>query len=111
MGSGDGLVGPTFGCIIGKQFELLMKGDRFFCTHKSSGTLDEKGLPTNTKRSIRNRSLGDVICDNTDASETARNVMKISSNNYVIACSARGGLDFDAIISELSGTPVIGMFY
>ena len=62
-------------------------------------------------RSIRNRSLGDIICDNTDASETARNVMKISSNNDVLACSARGGLDFDAIVAELSETPVLGMFY
>ena len=101
-GSGDGLVGPTFGCIIGKQFEFLMKGDRFFFTHKSAGTLNEKGLPLNTKISIRNRTLGHIICDNTDTSGTAKNVMRVTSNNEAIPCSTRVGLDFDAIVQELT---------
>ena len=101
-GSGDGLVGPTFGCIIGKQFEFLMNGDRFFFTHKSAGTLNEKGLPLNTKISIRNRTLGHIICDNTDTSGTAKNVMRVTSNNEAIPCSTRVGLDFDAIVQELT---------
>ena len=87
---------------------MLMSGDRFFFTHKTSGSQDEKGFPLDTKISIRERSLGDIICDNTDATETAKHVMEISPHDEVTSCSDRVGLDFDAIIEELSPTPLSG---
>merc|ERR1719206_48905 len=91
----------TFGCLIGEQFEKLLSGDRFFFTHKSSGSQNERGLPPRTKESIRKRTLGDIICDNTDAVETTNKVMEISSGNDAKKCSERIGLDFDAILDEL----------
>ena len=58
----DGIVGPLFACIIGKQFQKLRDGDRYFFTH-SHGPY-ARGLRGNTKRSIRKRSFGDILCDN-----------------------------------------------
>ena len=100
----DGLVGPTFGCLIAKQFEKLMSGDRFFFTHRASGTgtSNEQGLPSRSRKSIRKRTLGDIICDNTDATETTRRVMEISPANQIIKCSSRVSLDISAILEELS---------
>ena len=98
----DGLVGPTFGCLIGKQFQKLMSGDRFFFTHSSLGVQNEKGLPSRSKEIIRNRTLGDIICDNTDATRTPRRVMEKSLSNDLIKCSDRVGIDFGAILEELN---------
>ena len=78
-----------------------MSGDRFFFTHKNSGIQKEKGLPLEIKKTIRNRTLGDIICDNTDASETRRRVMEMSATNDIISCSKSNRLDFDAIVEEL----------
>ena len=94
--SNGGLVGPTFGCLIGTQFQKLMSGDRFFFTHKDLGTNNEKGFPAKAKESIRKRTLGDVICDNTDTTETRGRVMVIS--NDVIKCSERPDIDFSAFV-------------
>ena len=58
----DGIVGPLFACIIGKQFQKLRDGDRYFFTH-SRGPY-ARGLAENTKRSILQRSFGDILCDN-----------------------------------------------
>ena len=35
------LVGPTFECLIGKQFQALMFGDRFFYTNAKQFTKSE----------------------------------------------------------------------
>lgn len=57
----SGIVGPTFACIIGRQFNRLFWGDRFFFTHQ-----DQAGSFTQTQRSnLRMRTLNSIICDNT----------------------------------------------
>jgi hypothetical protein len=53
------------------------------------------------KISIRSRTLGDIIRDNTDTSGTARNEMRVT-NKDAIPCSTRVGLDFGAIVHELT---------
>ena len=77
----DGLVGKTFSCIIGQQFEVLKNGDRFFFTHNTHGEKSEKGLPQETKSAIRNRRLSDIICDNTETESNPVLVMKQGQQN------------------------------
>ncbi|XP_054709398.1 uncharacterized protein LOC129219104 [Uloborus diversus] len=58
-----GLVGPTFGCIIAKQFSLLKKCDRFF--YETSNPLLRFTEAQLTE--IRKSSLSRIICDNADS--------------------------------------------
>jgi peroxidase len=54
--------GPTFSCVIGKQFSDLKFGDRFYFEHMGeSGSFTPAQL-----NSIRQTSLSKVICDNGD---------------------------------------------
>lgn len=80
----DGVVGETFRCLIGKQFEALKYGDRFFYTFQVWETAlfqnskfparparfkDKDGPLRFTPRQLDNlvgRTLGDILCDNTD---------------------------------------------
>lgn len=60
------LLGPTFSCIIGRQFHNLRFGDRFFYENggwPSSFSLEQLA-------SIRKFSLARLLCDNTDQIET-----------------------------------------
>ena len=59
-----GLVGATIACVLGKQFENLMVGDRFFFTHQNDGSSNEKGLPLDLRNYLHNRRLSNIICDN-----------------------------------------------
>ena len=54
----DGVVGRTFGCIIANQFQNLMKGDRFFFTHKENGIKKERGWSANERKVSQIHSLG-----------------------------------------------------
>ena len=59
-----GLLGATIACVLGKQFKNLMVGDRFFFTHPSDGSSNEKGLPLDLRNYIKNRKLSNIMCDN-----------------------------------------------
>ena len=58
-----GEVGPTFSCLIRRQFEALRAGDRFFFTHSNTGGCHEFSM--SQQQHIMKRSLRDIICDNT----------------------------------------------
>ena len=96
----DGLVGKTFSCIIGQQFEVLKNGDRFFFTHNTHGEKSEKGLPQETKSAIRNRRLSDIICDNTGTESNPLLVMKQGQQNET--CFSRPSFGFEEIKPMLS---------
>ncbi|XP_046571262.1 myeloperoxidase-like [Haliotis rubra] len=76
-----GLLGPTFTCLLGKQFQALKKGDRFWFEENNAYV---KFTP-NQLNEIRKASLSRVVCDNTDT-------FKIQKNAFVkgtpVPCSS-----------------------
>ena len=79
--SSGAIVGPTFACIIGEQFKLLMDGDRFFYRHNKGEGIQPLG--EHCLKEISKRKLSDVICENTDIAELAENVfIQVSTNQY-----------------------------
>ena len=95
----DSLVGPTFSCIIVTQFQRLLQGDRFFFAHPSDGTLKPRGLKLNSLRTVRSRSLSDIICDNTDVQRVPEKAMQLRSHS--MSCADARPLDFDAIAADI----------
>lgn len=85
-----GVTGPTFSCIIAKQFRRLMYGDRFFFTHERSKFDDDQ------LAAIRRRTLADIICDNTKITETPENVFLRSS--LPRKCDEKNVLDLDLFL-------------
>ncbi|KAF8790333.1 uncharacterized protein LOC129959954 isoform X2 [Argiope bruennichi] len=61
-----GLVGPTFGCIIAKQFSFLKKCDRFW--YETSNPLIRFTEAQLTE--LRKSTLSKIICDNSDSIES-----------------------------------------
>jgi len=58
------------------QFRRLKYGDRHFHTHKN-----EAGKFTNAQKfQLRARTLGDIICENSQQIQTQKNVFVVQSN-------------------------------
>ena len=81
------LVGPTFQCIIGRQFLLLKTGDRFFY---------DLGIDTNLAFSpeelneIRKTSMARILCDNSDQMNKIQPFafkLPTAVTNPTVACS------------------------
>ena len=81
----DGLVGPTFKCIIGDQFTRLKRGDRFFYEHGNDQTtrFSEKQL-----QELRKTSLARLLCDNTRIAKVQPIVFrKADRGNQLVSCN------------------------
>ena len=87
-----GAVGPTFACIIGKQFENIMKGDRLFFTHKHQHEGALGGLPAGLRTLIRKRTLHDILCDNIPIERLPVNIF--DSLSAQVKCEENNKLDF-----------------
>lgn len=83
-----GLVGPTFGCIIGRQFRALKQGDRYFFTHRNVAR--PVRLCPSDLATVRRRTMFDVLCDNTHMGELPRNPFKLVADTkgivVIITC-------------------------
>lgn len=60
-----GRVGPLFACLITEQFKRIRQGDRFWW--ENNGVFTES-----QKRSLRESSMAQIICDNTGITEVPR---------------------------------------
>jgi len=99
-----GAVGATFACIIGEQFKRLKYGDRYFYTHIADSNR-AKGLSHTTKSYVLQRTLGDILCDNTDMEGTQKWVTLQPDDDYnpYELCTTKRSLDLEAISKEITG--------
>ena len=69
------MVGPTFGCIIARQFRDSKIGDRFY--YENSPTKSRAAFSMDQLNEIRKMSLANLLCNNFDLSSIQRDVFKI----------------------------------
>ncbi|XP_048778816.1 myeloperoxidase-like [Ostrea edulis] len=80
----DGLVGPTFACLIGKQFSLYKKGDRFWYENERTN-----GFTKDQLKEIKKTTLSSVICQTMEVDTITPNAFLVeSSTNKRIKCKS-----------------------
>ncbi|XP_078600422.1 peroxidase mlt-7-like [Branchiostoma floridae x Branchiostoma japonicum] len=86
-----GLLGPTFTCLIGRQFRELRKGDRFW--FENQGQFSQRQLGE-----VRKVTLARVLCDNTDdTSSMQRHVFELPGpGNQRVSCTSIPQMDLSA---------------
>merc|ERR1712142_31790 len=99
-----GLVGPTFHCLIKKQFQSLKDGDRFFFTHQKNTCACEYNcnrFTTSQQMHIMNRSLKDILCDNTGIADLQNEVLKKPTevSNPVSSCPSSSSLNVGYLVT------------
>ena len=95
-----GLLGHTFSHMLGDQFKALKDGDRFFFTHSNGDNM--MGLHKQIQDMIMNRTLRDVMCQNTgNIPELPANVFR--KDDTLVSCEEIADLDFDSIAKIISG--------
>ena len=115
-GSKPGVLGTTFSCIVGRQFQKLKFGDRFFYTFVDEDkpvpgqfttkqvhekNLQIKAMPVfkyhySQIDALKKRTLSGVLCDNVnDLKAVAKNAFeKESRAGDLISCTSFAAQDF-----------------
>ncbi|XP_037074559.1 eosinophil peroxidase-like [Pollicipes pollicipes] len=97
-----GLVGPTFGCIIGLQFRFLKKCDRFWYeTEDTAVRFTEQQLTE-----IRKVTISRVMCQNCDQVDTVQRALFDMPHDFLnprIACRTMADINFDLWKESNSG--------
>lgn len=84
-----GRVGPTFACLLAKQFEALKKGDRFWYESDGIGKFNEAQLSE-----IRQRTMSGILCDNTNIENIQPKAFELQgARNGLMNCSDIPQLD------------------
>jgi len=94
------VVGPTFGCIIGKQFSALKKGDRFFYENGSGS----QAFTLPQLAEVKKITFSKLICDNTDIQVIQPNVFLQAIEeikNSQVPCESLTGMNLQAWISQI----------
>ncbi|KAL3886206.1 hypothetical protein ACJMK2_026215 [Sinanodonta woodiana] len=87
-----GKVGPTFACIIAKQFQALKKGDRYFYENSGNQAFSPAQLDE-----IRKTTLSKVICRNTGITSIPSNsfVKDTGPSNPMMSCNGVSDIDYN----------------
>lgn len=83
----DGVIGPTFGCVIGGQFHDLRSGDRFFYENQEAS---HRFTPDQLNE-IRSMTMAHVLCQAVEGiSEVQKNAFQVESSfgNQHVPCSS-----------------------
>ncbi|XP_022650761.1 peroxidase-like isoform X2 [Varroa destructor] len=86
-----GVVGPTFGCIMGIQFWRLKYGDRFYYEHGGqAGSFTPSQLTQ-----IRKITMAKIVCDNSIGQQFSQqwSLQMVSENNPEIPCESFADMD------------------
>lgn len=90
---GDPLVGPTFGCVIGANYNNVVGGDIYFYSHP------ENPYPFTKEQidAVRNYRIANIVCANSGLNETNK-MWSIAPNpdNPKIGCKNFPPMDLTA---------------
>ncbi|KAG7159967.1 Chorion peroxidase-like 3 [Homarus americanus] len=75
------LVGPTFGCLIGRQFHYLRRGDRYWYEND----LPPSSFTKEQLYELRKVSLARIICDNTDNLQYIQPKVMLEADSFLNA--------------------------
>ena len=84
----DGALGPTFACMVAKQFRKLRVGDRFWY-ERFDPTV---GFTAAQLKELRKVTLARVICDNSDGIKMVSKRV-LSRSTYQVPCSSIPQMD------------------
>ncbi|XP_060597408.1 thyroid peroxidase-like [Ruditapes philippinarum] len=88
----DSSVGPTFACLLGKQFKKLREGDRYW--HETQDPIIKFSKDQLTE--LRKVSFARVLCDNFDVSQVQPDVFHVpGTGNERVDCGQIQGINLE----------------